>query len=283
MRTAVLWTGFAAFLAALAVAGEERPPASPTALAVAGALLAAVTASGCLTARLLAALRKGQVVVGIDGPPWRPGRRVIAAAFVALGLAAAVARAAAGLVTTPWGPLLAGAWTGVVVALLLPLPPRAAAQTKRLARWWLGGALWAGLLAAVVGGVVGVVRFAGADGVPPGALARLLAGTSLTYTLLGLGGFHKAFAEHKTGVVVVDAEPFAGTPGPFFVGLVIAAALAVVGPWVLPALSGGAVVAVKVVFGALCGAALHLLGAMAGHRVSAWGRGGAPPPPSSPG
>ena len=39
---------------------------------------------------------------------------------------------------------------------LLPLPARAAPQTTGLARWWLGGALWAGLLAAVVGGGLAV-------------------------------------------------------------------------------------------------------------------------------
>jgi hypothetical protein len=275
MRAVVVWAVLAVFFAALG-GGQDSADVTRGAAAVLGGLLAAVTALGCGTSRALAALRRGEVVVDAAAPRWRPWLRLLPFVAAALGLGALVAHGVAQHRPRPFAVLLAGAALGVVVGALTRVPKAASPVTTTRASWLVSGALVAGVVAGIVGGVVGVARFRGVDVVAPGALARLLSGTSLSYALLGLGGFQKAFSEHKVGVVVVTGAPLQGTPGPFFAGLVIAASCAVVGPWVLPPTTGDAVVVGKAVFGAVTGFSLSLLGALAGHRVAVWGRGGAP-------
>jgi hypothetical protein len=280
MRAVVVWVVLAVFFAALG-GGHDSADVTRGAAALMGGLFAAVTATGCGTSRALSALRRGDVVVDATAPRWRPWLRLLPFVVVALVLGALVAQRVAMHRPRPFAVLLVGAVTGVVIASLARVPKKAAPSSTTRAPWLLSGALVAGVVAGVVGGVVGVARFRGVEVVAPGVLARLLAGTSLSYALLGMGGFQKAFSEHKAGVVVVQGAPVQGTPGPFFAGLVTAAFCAVVGPWVLPSLSGAAVVVGKAAFGAVTGFSLSLLGALAGHRVAVWGRGGAPPSTSS--
>jgi hypothetical protein len=276
MRAVVVWAVLAILLAALG-GGEDSADVTPGVAAVLAGVFAAVVAAGCGTSRVLSALRRGQVVVVDDAPSWRPWLRLAPFVVGALVAGAAVGPRVSAHHPRPFVVLLVGAWLGVVVAALVPLPRRASATRTTRGSWLCSGAVVAGVVAGVVGGVVGVARFRGAELVAPGPLARLLAGTSLSYVLLGLGGFQKAFSEHKAGVVVVDGAPVPGTPGPLFVGLVVAAVCAVGGPWVLPSSSGGDVVVLKAAFGAVSGFSLSLLGALAGHRVAVWGRGDAPP------
>lgn len=280
MRAVVVWLVLSVFLAALG-GGHGSADVTRGAAAVMAGLFAVVAAAGCGTSRALSALRSGRVVVDDGAPRWRPWLRLLPFVVGAFVVGALVAQRVASHRPRPFAVLLVGAWIGVVVAALVPLPQRASASATRRTPWLLSGAVVAGVVAGVVGGVVGVARFRGVDVVAPGPLARLLAGTSLSYALLGMGGFQKAFSEHKSGVVVVDGAPSQGTPGPFLVGLVVAAACAVFGPWVLPTLSGRDVVVLKAAFGAVTGFSLSLLGALAGHRVAVWGRGGAPPPTTS--
>ena len=276
MRAVVVWVVLSLFLAALG-GGHGSADVTRGAAALMGGLFAAVAATGAGTSKALSALRRGQIVVDDAAPRWRLAARLAPFVVGAFVIGALVAQRVAVHRPRPFAVLLVGAWVGVVVAALVPVPKKASPSSTKRAPWLLSGALVAGVVAGVVGGVVGVARFRGVDVVAPGALARLLAGTSMSYALLGMGGFQKAFSEHKAGVVVVDGAPVQGTPGPFFVGLIVASACAVVGPWVLPSLPGSDVGVLKAAFGAVTGFSLSLLGALAGHRVAVWGRDGAPP------
>jgi hypothetical protein len=279
-RVAVVWTVLGLVVGALGD-GVARP--APAVAAAMGGLLAAVFAWGASSSGLLLALRRGAVVVDATAAPWRPARAVAVAVAVAAIAGAVVGVAGtvlggvvdggglrASVLAGPAPALVLGAWSGVAASVLVRVPPRAAARVAGRAAWLLQGALAAGVVAGVVGGVVGVARFGGVPRVSAGELARLLAGTSLTYTLLGIGGFARTFSEARSGVVVVAAPPSSSlVPGPFVAGLVVAATCALLGPSVLPSLPGADVVAGKVVFGVVCGAGLSLLGALAGHRAAA--------------
>ncbi|MDP2343881.1 MAG: hypothetical protein Q8O67_23190 [Deltaproteobacteria bacterium] len=279
MRVVVVWCVLATALSALAAAevtaGLERAHAIVFCM-----LYAAITAAGVSSSTAVAALRRNQVHVAaggdVDVPAWGVWRRALLPMIVAAAAGAAVAvvvqRSAGGILRhLPFWMLWSSSLLAVILArALVKVPTRVTPIARSRVRWLVvEGALPAAIMAGVVGVVVAVVRFGSVASVSPGALSRTLAGTCLCYALLGLGGFAKAFHEHKAGVVVVDAKPVRGLPGPIFLGLAIAAGVAVIGPWVLPAIEGAHVGIVKGVVGVVVGGALSLLGALAGHRAAA--------------
>ena len=272
MRVVVIWLLLAALLSALAAAQVAAVPFDKASLIAFCALYAAIIGAGVASSTAVGALRTGQVqLVHDDGAArWGLWRRAILPMIAASGAAAALA-VVVDVDGPPLAMLLSSSLLAVILARGLTRVPKQVQPIER-SRWrWLivEGALPAALMAGVVGVVVGVVRFSSVLSVPPGALSRTLAGTCLCYLLLGLGGFAKAFHEHKAGVVVVVAGPLRGLPGPLFTGLLIAALAALVGPWVLPSIAGEQVGIVKGVVGVVVGGTLSLLGALAGHRASA--------------
>lgn len=142
-------------------------------------------------------------------------------------------------------------------------------RTVSLAVWLLRDtALPAGLLAAVAGAGAVWVRLHAFDVVPPGELARHLGGTTYLYAiLLGIGGFLKASAEIKGGLVVT-AVPQRSTPGPLLLGAALGTALLLSAP-LLPALPFATVLWLKVALGLIGGGGLSLLGALQGARAAA--------------
>ena len=270
MRFVFAWLVVAALLSALAAAEAKSAHLSTGAIVAFGALYAAILASGVSTSTALRALRTGRVVVGTLGPRWGVWRQALVPVALASSLAAGLAFVVDSSGRPAFSVLLSSSWAAVIVARLSVRVPSSVVPIQRTAWRWLvvEGALPAALVAGVVGVVVGVVRFGSVATVSPVALSRTLAGTCLCYLLLGLSGFTKAFHERKAGVVVVAQGPPPSLPGPVFVGLGIAAVVAVLGPWVLPSIPGPQVWMIKGAVGVVVGGTLSLLGALAGRRAA---------------
>ncbi len=276
MRVFFVWCALSTLWAALGSGESALVLSAPQAAAV-GALLAVVTALGSGASRVLVRLRRGEISVVDDARPYRPWAGLGPAVTGAAVGGAAAAALVSLVVVRPFFVLAVAGGAGAAATLWSTPPTTVKAVGRRLWPWLWSGAVVAGLMAGLVGVVVGAVRLGTVPRVAPDELARVLAATSLTYTLLGVGGFMKALHEVRARVIVVDGGPVVGPPGPFLLGLLLSAACALVGPFVLPSLPGEDVVVVKGSFGLVVGMFLSLLGAMAGHRVAVWGRAGVPP------
>lgn len=271
MRVVLVWAVMSLGLAALAGAGVDDAK-DRAARAEVCAVFCCAVAAGVATSTQLGLLRRQQVVVDASGPPWGVWRRAPLAVVVGVAAGVGVAVVGAGhaknAVTLTWWCCVAAA---VAARLVVRTPRRARAVRRGRWRWLLlESALPSAVIAGGVGAVVGHVRYGLVDVVAPGGLSRTLAGTTLCYLMLGFGAFMKAHHERKSGLVVVD-EAALPAPAFFFVGLAIAAAVALGGPWLLPALSGESVSVVKGVFGVVVGGGLSLLGALNGHAFTGTG------------
>lgn len=269
VRLVAAWVVIVALLAVL-----SAPSAHATALPAWGAtvvfvVFAAFAAIGTSTARLLAAVRAGEVVVDAPAPGWHLWRRswgqgAIAGALVYV-LGQLVDIATVGRVA---GPLLGGV-IGVAVGVIVQVPPSASARVVGVWRWLiLEGALPTAVMAAVLGGAVAAHRFGIEGEHSPGAVSRMLAGTFLCEALLGFGGFAKSWAERRFGLVKAPDVSLPDVPGPVVVALALAAVTVIFGPRLLPVMAATTVVAVKVVSGAVVAGGLSALGAIRGARAA---------------
>lgn len=229
-------------------------------------VFAACIGIGASTARLSAGVRAGRVVVDGAAPPWHPVRR----AWLQGGLAAVIA-AALSLVPVPgtWNGLVVAGLIGVAAAVAVPVPQRASPKQRGAWRWMLEGALPTAVVAAGLGVVVAATRFGFGGDHAAGTVSRALAGTFVFDALLAVGGFSRVFTEAKSGLVVSDVTPLPAAPSPLLMALGIAAGVVLVGPVVLPTMSGASVIALKALGGALVGGALSLIGAVRGARAAA--------------
>lgn len=266
MRVVVVWAVLSLGVAALAGHDVDNGVGRASHVVVLAVFCAAATA-GVASSTALGSLRRKQVAVDAAGPPWGAWRRAPLPVIVGTGVGVVVGVVFAGhtknAMTLSWWSLVAG----IVVARLLSWNPTTASPVRRQ-RWrWvlLESALPSALIAGGVGAVVGHVRFGEVDVVAPGALARTLAGTILCYLMLATAGFIKTMHEAKSGLVVVDEAPIERVPNPLFVGLLLAAVVALAGPWLLPSMPGDVVWIVKAVVGVVVGGGLSLLGALMGH------------------
>ncbi len=229
-------------------------------------LFAACIAVGTSNARLSSSVRSGRVVVDAAAPAWHPMRRAWGQGLLAAALVAAVCVAIA---PTSWHALVVAGLVGVAVGAAVPVPRRASAKQRLAWRWVLEGAVATAVVAAGLGVVVAATRFGVGGDHAAGAVSRALAGTFVCDALLAVGGFSRAFSEAKSGLVVSDVTALPPAPSPLLVALGVAAVVVLVGPAVLPTLSGGSVIAVKALGGAVVGGALALLGAVRGARAAA--------------
>ena len=229
-------------------------------------LFAACCAIGTSTARLSSLARSGQVEVEHSAPTWHPVLRAWAQGLVAACLVGVLSLAAT---PTSWRALVVAGLVGVAVGALAPAPRRAAPRQRSAWRWVLEGALPTAVVAAGLGVVVAATRFGFGGDHAAGAVSRALAGTFLFDALLALGGFSRAYSEARSGLVVSDVTALPPAPSPLLTAFGMAALVVLVGPMVLPTMSGGAVVALKAVGGAVVGGALALMGAVRGARAAA--------------
>ncbi len=265
MRVVLVWAVMSLGLAALAGADVDDA-VDRAARAEVCAVFCAAVAAGVATSTQLGLLRRKLIVVDPQGPPWGVWRRAPLAIVVGVAAGVGVGLVGAGhtrsAVSLTWWCCLAAA---IAARAVVRTPLRARPIRRRRWRWLiLESALPSAVIAGCVGAVVGHVRYGEVDVVAPGGLSRTLAGTTLCYLMLGFGAFMKARHEHESGLVVVD-DPAIDAPAFFFVGMSLAAATALAGPWVIPALSGESVSVVKGVFGVVVGGGLSLLGALNGH------------------
>ncbi len=253
-------------LLSLFAAPHEAVALSSSWRIVTAVLFAACVTIGTSTARLSSAARAGRVVVDAAAPRWHPvlrawGQGLVASAVV---MAACFAKA-----PTSWHALVVAGFVGVAVGAVVRVPLRASAKERTGWRWVLEGALPTAVVAAGLGVVVAATRFGFGGDHAAGAVSRALAGTFVFDALLALGGFSRAFSEARSGLVVSDVTTLPAMPSPLLTALAIAAVVVLVGPAVLPGLSGGAVIAVKALGGAVVGGALSLMGAVRGARAAA--------------
>ncbi len=219
---------------------------------------------GARTSVVLAGLRRGRILIDDH----HGLHRHLPASVLGLvaGLICAVTAVAVGMLW-PMRPSVVVAVAGavaIVAAVVWPMPVAMKSRDRRPWPWLLEGALQAAGVAACIGGVVAVARFGGVDVVKPGELSRTMAGTLLCDGLLGVGGFARAAVERSRGLVRVSSTILPSAPGPVMVALGLAAMTILVGPELLPTLSGTSAVVLKVVVGAVVGGVLHLCGGLRG-------------------
>lgn len=301
MRALGTWLALVVVLSVLTSAGA--PPLALRLLWVVMPAMAAFVALGLATTRLVTAARRGVVVVDDQAKSsWGIWRRVIPIAVMAVFLMVGFLKT---FITTIWsgplrdvvvhpvGPLLVAGLLGIVCGAVFPVPSTASTLRRSPTRWLLlEGALPAAVVAAVLGVTVALVHCGTTGVIGPGRLARIMAGSVLVNTLLGVGGFAKAWAECRSGLVTAPttrSAPIATTdaessspssssssnstagpsvPSPLFVALVGAAFLIVVGPRILPTLAAQDVMVVKAGLGFVVGGVLYGLGAIRGWRAA---------------
>lgn len=274
-RAVGVWGILVVVLSALSTREGVAPPLLAVGLA---SIVGFAVALGARTSVVLAGLRRERIVVdtgnhGAVHPSVPPSVIAVGVAVAAGGGAAALSR----VIALPSFAVVAVVGTvAIVVAVGWPLPVALASRERQAWAWLLTGALQAAVVAACLGGVVALARFHGLDAVKAGELSRTMAGTLLCDGLLGIGGFARAAVERSRGLVRLGDVALPSAPGPVGVALGLAAATILVGPMVLPVLTGTGAVVVKVVVGAVVGGLLHLSGGLRGARagVAAGGSAG---------
>ena len=268
-RAVAIWALLVVVLTAL----SSSPSAShgvvgpAVAVSLAGIIGFAITV-GARTSVVLAGLRRGRIL--IDDHHGLHRHLPASVLGVVVGLMCAAAAVLVGMLW-PMRPFVVVAVAGVVAivaAVVWPMPVALKSRDRSPWPWLLEGALQAAGVAACIGGVVAVARFGGVDVVKPGELSRTMAGTLLCDGLLGVGGFARAAVERSRGLVRVPSVILPSAPGPVMVALGLAALTILVGPELLPTLSGTSAVVLKVVVGAVVGGALHLCGGLRGVQMS---------------
>jgi hypothetical protein len=259
------WSAVVVLLSLFAAPHEAVVLSSSWRIATA-VVFAACMAVGTSTARLSSAARAGRVVVDAVAPQWHPVLRAWGQGLVAAVLVIAVCFATR---PTSWHALVVAGFVGVAVGAVVRVPVRASAKHRTAWRWVLEGAVPTAVVAAGLGVVVAATRFGFGGDHAAGAVSRALAGTFVFDALLAIGGFSRAFSEAKSGLVVSDVTALPAAPSPLLAALGVSAAVVLVGPVVLPTLSGSTVIAVKALGGAFVGGALSLIGAVRGARAAA--------------
>lgn len=265
-RAVGVWAVLVLVLAALSAREGVASPALAVALA---AIVGFAVAVGARTSVVLAGLRRQRIVVdsGHNGAVHRsvpPSLVGVVVALVCGGAAWGLSR----VIPLPSFAVVAAVGTvAIIAAVFWPLPVALASRDRQAWAWLLTGALQAAVVAACLGGVVALARFHGLEVVKAGELSRTMAGTLLCDGLLGIGGFARAAVERSRGLVRLGDVTLPSAPGPVAVALGLAAATILIGPMVLPVLTGTGAVVVKVVVGAVVGGVLHLCGGLRGARA----------------
>jgi hypothetical protein len=272
-RAVMAWSAVVALMTVLCASG---PPLSSFAATILAVVVAGVVACGARQSIVLAGLRSGAVTVSDDGPRSRSPFWVSVSSMAAVAVLVALVVPSAGV-----RPSVVVGLAGVLaIASAVAWPRGGVLRASSMSLGWFlvsGAALAAGM-AAAMGAVVSVGRF-GLEGlVAPGAFSRALAGTFLCDALVGVGGFVRAQASLERGVVRASSTHMPETPGPVLLAFLLAAPTLVIAPSVLPPLAATTAVGIKVVAGAVVGAALHLAGGVRGAgRVFLAHRGQGPP------